>query len=97
MRHRTHLPGEPDLAERCEPRLATCLLTTSALVLGAATTISLGLLAVAVVLAVACLLKVGGPEVPPLAPAACMAAATGGLRRCASLPGRAGRGGIRCV
>ncbi|UXY25294.1 M56 family metallopeptidase [Streptomyces sp. HUAS TT20] len=39
--------GARPLAERCEPRLATCLLTTSALVLGAATTISLGLLAVA--------------------------------------------------
>ncbi|MCT9934661.1 M56 family metallopeptidase [Planotetraspora sp. A-T 1434] len=34
------------LAERCEPRLATWLLTTSAVVLAAASTISLGLLAV---------------------------------------------------
>ncbi|MFI7312504.1 M56 family metallopeptidase [Streptomyces hygroscopicus] len=38
--------GARPLAERCEPRLATWLLTASALVLGAATTISLGLLAV---------------------------------------------------
>lgn len=35
------------LAERCEPRLATWLLTALALVMGTATTISLGLLAVA--------------------------------------------------
>ncbi|MFJ5031269.1 M56 family metallopeptidase [Streptomyces sp. NPDC088560] len=38
--------GARPLAERCEPRLATWLLTASALVLGAASTISLGLLAV---------------------------------------------------
>ncbi|MEU4895176.1 M56 family metallopeptidase [Streptomyces sp. NPDC044780] len=38
--------GARPLAERCEPRLATWLLTASSLVLGAATTISLGLLAV---------------------------------------------------
>ncbi|WP_433446066.1 M56 family metallopeptidase [Streptomyces sp. CA-142005] len=38
--------GARPLSERCEPRLATWLLTASALVLGAATTISLGLLAV---------------------------------------------------
>ncbi|MGW7527635.1 M56 family metallopeptidase [Streptomyces sp. NPDC054783] len=39
--------GARPLAERCEPRLATWLLTASALVLGVAGTISLGLLAVA--------------------------------------------------
>ncbi|MGW5281688.1 M56 family metallopeptidase [Streptomyces collinus] len=38
--------GARPLAERCEPRLATWLLTTSALVLGTASTVSLGLLAV---------------------------------------------------
>ncbi|OIK05436.1 M48 family metalloprotease [Streptomyces monashensis] len=38
--------GARPLAERCEPRLATWLLTASALVLGTASTISLGLLAV---------------------------------------------------
>ncbi|MBI0318831.1 M56 family metallopeptidase, partial [Streptomyces javensis] len=38
--------GARPLAERCEPRLATWLLTASALVLGTATTISLGLLAI---------------------------------------------------
>jgi len=38
--------GARPLSERCEPRLATWLLTTTALVLGAASTISLGLLAV---------------------------------------------------
>ncbi|WP_317444860.1 M56 family metallopeptidase [Streptomyces collinus] len=38
--------GARPLAERCEPRLATWLLTASALVLGAASTVSLGLLAV---------------------------------------------------
>ncbi len=38
--------GTRSLSERCEPRLATWLLTASALVLGTATTISLGLLAV---------------------------------------------------
>ncbi|MEV8125437.1 M56 family metallopeptidase [Streptomyces sp. NPDC085944] len=38
--------GARPLSERCEPRLATWLLTASALVLGAASTISLGLLAV---------------------------------------------------
>ncbi|KPI08294.1 peptidase M48 Ste24p [Actinobacteria bacterium OK074] len=38
--------GARGLSERCEPRLATWLLTASALVLGAASTISLGLLAV---------------------------------------------------
>ncbi|MFF7652621.1 M56 family metallopeptidase [Streptomyces sp. NPDC007983] len=38
--------GARPLSERCEPRLATWLLTASALVLGAATTISLALLAV---------------------------------------------------
>ncbi|GAA3033493.1 M56 family metallopeptidase [Streptomyces glomeratus] len=36
--------GARPLSERCEPRLATWLLTTSSLVLGAASTISLGLL-----------------------------------------------------
>ncbi|MEU9244205.1 M56 family metallopeptidase [Streptomyces sp. NPDC048385] len=39
--------GARPLAERCEPRLATWLLTASSLILGAATTVSLGLLAVA--------------------------------------------------
>ncbi|MFE0515400.1 M56 family metallopeptidase [Streptomyces sp. NPDC058964] len=39
--------GARHLPERCEPRLATWLLTASALVLGAASTVSLGLLAVA--------------------------------------------------
>ncbi|MEU0965576.1 M56 family metallopeptidase [Streptomyces sp. NPDC005917] len=39
--------GARPLAERCEPRLATWLLTASALVLGTASTISLGLLAAA--------------------------------------------------
>ncbi|MFE8944444.1 M56 family metallopeptidase [Streptomyces sp. NPDC007856] len=39
--------GARPLAERCEPRLATWLLTASSLVLGAASTTSLGLLAVA--------------------------------------------------
>ncbi|MFI0817704.1 M56 family metallopeptidase [Streptomyces sp. NPDC021098] len=38
--------GARPLSERCEPRLATWLLTVSALVLSAATTIALGLLAV---------------------------------------------------
>lgn len=38
--------GARPLSERCEPRLATWLLTTLSLVLGAASTISLGLLAV---------------------------------------------------
>ena len=38
--------GAPSLSERCEPRLATWLLTTSALVLAAASAASLGLLAV---------------------------------------------------
>jgi Zn-dependent protease with chaperone function len=38
--------GARPLSERCEPRLATWLLTTTALVLGTASTISLGLLAV---------------------------------------------------
>ncbi|MFI6357559.1 M56 family metallopeptidase [Streptomyces sp. NPDC050743] len=38
--------GARPLSERCEPRLATWLLAASALVLGAASTISLGLLAV---------------------------------------------------
>ncbi|TFV33699.1 hypothetical protein E4K10_39285 [Streptomyces sp. T1317-0309] len=38
--------GARPLAERCEPRLATWLLTTASLVLGAASTVSLGLLAV---------------------------------------------------
>ncbi|MFE7168934.1 M56 family metallopeptidase [Streptomyces sp. NPDC057616] len=38
--------GARPLSERCEPRLATWLLTVSSLVLGAASTISLGLLAV---------------------------------------------------
>ncbi|MFD8096109.1 M56 family metallopeptidase [Streptomyces malaysiensis] len=38
--------GARPLSERCEPRLATWLLTVSALVLGTATTVSLGLLAV---------------------------------------------------
>ncbi|MEW2400041.1 M56 family metallopeptidase [Streptomyces sp. NPDC046862] len=38
--------GARPLSERCEPRLATWLLTASALVLGTATTISLGMLAV---------------------------------------------------
>ncbi|MFR0358864.1 M56 family metallopeptidase [Streptomyces sediminimaris] len=38
--------GARPLAERCEPRLATWLLTVSSLVLGAASTVSLGLLAV---------------------------------------------------
>ncbi|TMU92897.1 M56 family metallopeptidase [Streptomyces sp. DASNCL29] len=38
--------GARPLSERCEPRLATWLLTATALVLGTATTISLGLLAV---------------------------------------------------
>lgn len=38
--------GARPLSERCEPRLATWLLTASALVLGAASTISLGLLAI---------------------------------------------------
>ncbi|WP_181806905.1 M56 family metallopeptidase, partial [Streptomyces shenzhenensis] len=38
--------GARPLSERCEPRLATCLLTASSLILGAASTISLGLLAV---------------------------------------------------
>ncbi|GAA0411766.1 M56 family metallopeptidase [Microbispora corallina] len=38
--------GARILSERCEPRLATWLLTVSALMLGAASTISLGLLAV---------------------------------------------------
>ncbi|WP_240121434.1 M56 family metallopeptidase [Streptomyces sp. MUM 2J] len=37
--------GARPLSERCEPRLATWLLTASALVLGAASTVSLGLLA----------------------------------------------------
>ncbi|MEU3985836.1 M48 family metalloprotease [Streptomyces sp. NPDC026672] len=39
--------GARPLTERCEPRLATWLLTVSSLVLGTATTISLGLLAAA--------------------------------------------------
>jgi Zn-dependent protease with chaperone function len=39
--------GARPLSERCEPRLATWLLTASALALGAASTVSLGLLAVA--------------------------------------------------
>ncbi|MGI5138264.1 M56 family metallopeptidase [Streptomyces sp. CA-106110] len=38
--------GARPLSERCEPRLATWLLTVSALVLGTASTISLGLLAI---------------------------------------------------
>ncbi len=38
--------GARPLSERCEPRLATWLLTTSALILGVATTVSLGLLAI---------------------------------------------------
>ncbi|MCG0290775.1 M56 family metallopeptidase [Streptomyces sp. PSAA01] len=38
--------GARPLSERCEPRLATWLLTVSALAMGAATTISLGLLAI---------------------------------------------------
>jgi Zn-dependent protease with chaperone function len=38
--------GARPLSERCEPRLATWLLTAMALVLGAASTVSLGLLAV---------------------------------------------------
>ncbi|WP_225095066.1 M56 family metallopeptidase [Streptomyces sp. CoH27] len=38
--------GARPLSERCEPRLATWLLTVSALVLGAASTVALGLLAV---------------------------------------------------
>ncbi|MFF1636520.1 M56 family metallopeptidase [Streptomyces sp. NPDC058246] len=38
--------GARPLSERCEPRLATWLLTASALILGTATTISLGLLAI---------------------------------------------------
>ncbi|GGJ61062.1 M56 family metallopeptidase [Streptomyces brasiliensis] len=38
--------GARPLSERCEPRLATWLLTASSLVLGAATTVSLGLLAI---------------------------------------------------
>ncbi|MER7922944.1 M56 family metallopeptidase [Streptomyces sp. NPDC096057] len=38
--------GARPLSERCEPRLATWLLTASSLILGAASTISLGLLAV---------------------------------------------------
>ncbi|MER6122378.1 M56 family metallopeptidase [Streptomyces sp. NPDC001795] len=38
--------GARPLSERCEPRLATWLLTASALVLGTASTISLGMLAV---------------------------------------------------
>ncbi|MFJ9588253.1 M56 family metallopeptidase [Streptomyces acidicola] len=38
--------GARPLSERCEPRLATWLLTATALVLGTATTISLGLLAI---------------------------------------------------
>jgi hypothetical protein len=38
--------GARPLSERCEPRLATWLLTATALVLGAASTVSLGLLAV---------------------------------------------------
>ena len=38
--------GARPLSERCEPRLATCLLAALSLVLGAASTISLGLLAV---------------------------------------------------
>jgi Zn-dependent protease with chaperone function len=39
-------PGARFLTERCEPRLATWLLTASSLVLAAASTVSLGLLAV---------------------------------------------------
>ncbi|MQY15820.1 hypothetical protein SRB5_60110 [Streptomyces sp. RB5] len=39
--------GARYVAERCEPRLATWLLTASAVILGAAGTVSLGLLAVA--------------------------------------------------
>ncbi|MCX3061144.1 M56 family metallopeptidase [Streptomyces beihaiensis] len=39
--------GARPLAERCEPRLATWLLTASALLLGAASTLCLGLLAIA--------------------------------------------------
>ncbi|SFH16102.1 M56 family metallopeptidase [Streptomyces mirabilis] len=38
--------GARPLSERCEPRLATWLLTASALILGVATTVSLGLLAI---------------------------------------------------
>ncbi|WP_182905278.1 M56 family metallopeptidase [Microbispora sp. H13382] len=38
--------GARVMSERCEPRLATWLLTVSALVLGAASTLSLGLLAI---------------------------------------------------
>ncbi|MDQ0993564.1 M56 family metallopeptidase [Streptomyces sp. V3I7] len=38
--------GARPLSERCEPRLATSLLTASSLVLGTASTVSLGLLAV---------------------------------------------------
>ncbi|MFB7110837.1 M56 family metallopeptidase [Streptomyces sp. NPDC056291] len=38
--------GARPLSERCEPRLATWLLTASSLLLGTATTISLGLLAI---------------------------------------------------
>ncbi|MEZ0075520.1 M56 family metallopeptidase [Planotetraspora sp. GP83] len=47
------------LAERCEPRLATWLLTTSAVVLAAASTISLGLLAVTGVIRIPLLADLG--------------------------------------
>ncbi|MGW3101376.1 M56 family metallopeptidase [Streptomyces sp. NPDC001100] len=47
------------LSERCEPRLATWLLTASALVLGAASTVSLGLLATTGLIRIPLLARLG--------------------------------------
>ncbi|MFJ5901079.1 hypothetical protein ACIQFZ_38075 [Streptomyces sp. NPDC093064] len=51
--------GARPLSERCEPRLATWLLTASSLLLGTATTISLGLLAITGVLRIPQLAALG--------------------------------------